>query len=71
MDKIDIILKTCDFYKKECKKVLAESIKCKTVKEKKDNLVKLKTLKAKIIFEIEQINKIIKESQDGDEWKDG
>ena len=71
MDKINIILKTRAFYQKESKKVLAESLKCKTEKQKRDNLAKLKTLRSKIIFEIEEINKIIKESQEGDEWKDG
>lgn len=71
MNKIGTILKTCNFYEREYKKALAESSRCKTKKEKKDNVVKLKTLRSKIIFEIEEINKIIKESQEGDEWKDG
>lgn len=71
-----MLKKSSEFYKKQAIKILADGKKCKTEKEKKENLNKLISLRSKILFEIQEIERIIKESEnfsdsDGDEWKDG
>lgn len=76
MNKIEMLKKSSEFYKKQAIKILADGKKCKTEKEKKENLNKLISLRSKILFEIQEIERIIKESEnfsdsDGDEWKDG
>jgi len=74
MTKLEMLTKSTDFYIAESVRLLAEDKECKTEKEKKAIHEKLVSLKSKIIFEIEEVNKMIEEAggsdnDNGDDWK--
>lgn len=75
MTKLEMLTKSTDFYIAESVRLLAEDEECKTAKEKKAIHEKLVSLKSKIIFEIEEVNKTIEEAggsdnDNGDDWKE-
>ncbi len=66
-EEIKMLLKSSDFYTKESKKLLK-----KTKKEKENAVKELTHIREKIKFEINQINKILKEGESpyGSEYSD-
>jgi hypothetical protein len=64
-EEIKILLKSADFYTKESIKLLNKTKTLKTKKEKENALKDLQSIRDKIKFEINQINKIL-ENQDYD-----
>ena len=66
-EQIEILLKSADFYTKESKKLLKKAKNAKTKKEKENAVKELTHIREKIKFEINQINKILREQdQDSD-----
>ena len=66
-EQIKILLKSADFYTKESKKLLRNllTLNAKTKKEKENAVKELTHIREKIKFEINQINKILRD-QDSD-----
>lgn len=64
-EQIKILLKSADFYAKESKKLLKKAKNAKTKKEKENAVKELTHIREKIKFEINQINKILRD-QDSD-----
>ena len=64
-EEIKMLLKSADFYTKESIKLLNKTKTLKTEKEKQNALKDLQSIRGKIQFEINQINKIL-ENQDYD-----
>jgi hypothetical protein len=58
-EEIKILLKSADFYTKESIKLLNKTKTLKTKKEKENALKDLQSIRDKIKFEINQINKIL------------
>lgn len=58
---IETILKTADFYSKETAKLLKKIKKETSPENKLKHLEQLMSLRSKIAFEINQINKILKD----------
>lgn len=58
---IEIILKTADFYSKETEKLLKKTKEETSPESKLNHLEQLMSLRSKIAFEINQIDKILKD----------
>jgi hypothetical protein len=62
-DKIEMLLKSADFYAKEAKKLLKKTKNLKTKKEKENAVRELTHIREKIKFEINQINEILRDGE--------
>lgn len=62
MDKAEILLKSCDFYVDQADKLLKKSNLAKTEEEKISSIKELESLRAKIKFEINQIDQLLREN---------
>ncbi len=58
-----MMLKTAEFYEKESDRLIAKLEKAKSKKQAASIVNELNNLKQKIVFEITQIEKIIKENR--------
>jgi hypothetical protein len=63
MDHLEMMLKTAEFYEKESDRLIAKLEKAKSKKQAASIVNELNNLKQKIVFEITQIEKIIKENR--------
>ena len=63
MDDFDMLIETAEFYEKESNRLISKLKKCSTKKQKISVLAELNSLKQKIKFEINQINRIIEENE--------
>jgi hypothetical protein len=61
---VEMTLKTADFYKKESDRLLKQIKKETSIKGKIKYVQQLMSLKSKISFEIKQIDKLIRDSED-------
>jgi hypothetical protein len=64
MDHMEMIIKTSEFYEKEADRLIEKLEKAKSKKEAIPIINELNCLKKKIIFEINQIQKIINNDED-------
>jgi hypothetical protein len=62
-DKIEMLLKSADFYTKESKKLLKKTKNAKTKKQKENAVKELTYIREKIKFEINQINEILRDGE--------
>ena len=63
MDEIEMLIKTSEFYDKEADRLLEKLENASSDKEARKILIELNSLKQKISFEINQINKKIEEER--------
>jgi hypothetical protein len=63
MNDLDMLIKTSEFYEMEAERLLKKLRACSSKKQKMAALDELRSLKQKIKFEINQINKIIEENE--------
>ena len=63
MDEIEMLIKTSEFYDKEADRLIEKLEKASSDKEARKILIELNSLKQKISFEINQINKKIEEER--------